>query len=94
MMWASNPLGRLRVALYGTMISSLCSCAWRMIVRAAAGGIALLNVLYTVGSEGVWEYVLGDAVSSTDEDNTGDELSRVSADDCCHDVYFWDDDRW
>lgn len=65
MMWASNPLGRLRVALYGTMISSLCSCAWRMIVGAAAGGIALLDVLYTVGSEGVWEYVLGDAVSST-----------------------------
>lgn len=63
MMRASDPLGRLRVPIYGFMIPPLCRRAGLMVDGAAAGRVALLDVLYTVGSEGIREYVLSDAVS-------------------------------
>ena len=64
-MRASNPLRRLRVPHYRLGIPSLCSCAWQMVLGAAAGRIALLDILYAGGPERIWEHVLGNAVSST-----------------------------
>ena len=65
MMRAPDPLGRLRIPLHRLLIPSLCRRAWQMVLGAAAGRVALLDVLDAGCSEGIREYVLGDAVSST-----------------------------
>lgn len=68
MMRAPDSLYRLRVPLYGVMIPSLCGRAGQMILGAAAGGVALLDVFDAGGSEGVGEDVFGDAVCSACSD--------------------------
>lgn len=65
MMRAPDPLGRLRIPLHRLMIPSLRRRAWQMVLGAAAGRVSLLDVLDAGCSEGIREYVLGDAVSST-----------------------------
>lgn len=59
--WASDPLGRLRICYYRVMIPPPRRCAGQMILGAAAGRIALLDVFDSAGSERVWEDILGDA---------------------------------
>ena len=61
-MRAPDPLGRLRVPNYRIMIPPLRRRARQMVLGAAAGRVALLNVFDAGGAEGVREDVFGDAV--------------------------------
>ena len=58
-----DPLGRLLLPRHGLVIPPPARDARLVVLGAAAGRVALFDVLHAVGPEGVREYVLCDAVS-------------------------------
>ena len=63
MMRAPDPFCRLLIPRHSLMIASRRRRAWLVVRGAAAGGVALLDVLHSISAEGVREEVLGDAVA-------------------------------